>query len=198
MSNSYTLHISGAPPEWFDKLYELATQLPTHTLTTGDAPTVEAASALYDRVTPDAKHLLRLAVQGNGRALGADFREQRGEGRLNGATTSLARATRTLTSQGNWPSSIPAVLTSTKAGPEGWRKTHAFHMPAALVPVFRTAIHQHDKGGAGAQSIVGHLADVYMKAGHAPQDATEYAQEFLELHADDLAAWLAHRAASST
>ncbi|MFK3734674.1 hypothetical protein ACI2LJ_30910 [Streptomyces sp. NPDC088090] len=195
MSDAYTLHITGAPPEWFDKMHALLAQLPAGTLTADDTPTVEAAFELFTRVTPDAKHLIRLAVAGNGHALGADFRAQRGEGRLNGATTSLTRAARTLTEQGRWPPSVPGVLTSTKAGPEGYRKTHAFTMVPALVPVFRTAIQQYDKGPAGdPQAAIDRLAEVFENLGSCTREAaSQAARDFLQRHADDLAAWLAHR-----
>ncbi|MFF0754365.1 hypothetical protein [Streptomyces sp. NPDC004267] len=193
MSDTYTLHITGAPPDWFEKMHALVAQLPADALTADDTLTVETAFDLFDRVTPDAKHLLRLAVAGNGRALGADFRAQRGEGRLNGATTSITLAVKALRKKGSWPASAPDVLTSTKAGPEGYRKTHAFYMTAALVPVFRAAIQRHDKPPAGdPQAMVGHLAVVFEEMGFSTPVARESAQEFLERHADDLAAWLAH------
>ncbi|MFF7816046.1 hypothetical protein ACFZCF_29575 [Streptomyces sp. NPDC007945] len=193
MSDAYTLHVTGAPPDWFDKMHALLAQLPDGTLTTGDTLTVEAAFDLFARVTPDARHLIRLAVDGNGRALGADFRARHGEGRLNGATTSLTRAVKALTAQGRWPASVPGVLTSTKAGPEGYRKTHAFTMAPALVPVFRAAIHRYDKGPAGdPEAVVNNLALLYEELGRGDQ-ARHLALRFLTRHADDLAAWLAHR-----
>lgn len=198
MNNGYTLHITNAPPDWHEKLYALVSQLPADTLTSEAALTIQNAFDLFDRVTLDARHLLRLAVQGNGRALGADFRSERGEGRLNGATTSLTRQVKALTKQGRWPESIPEVLTSTKAGPEGYRKTHAFHMPATLVPVFRAAIHQHDKGSTGnPQAVLDHLTLLYEEIGRGEQ-AQRFAEQFLEGHADDLAAWLAQRASVRT
>ncbi|MEU8541942.1 hypothetical protein AB0C52_18460 [Streptomyces sp. NPDC048717] len=194
MGDVYTLHITGAPPEWFERMHALAAQLPAGALTAGDTLTVDSAVHLLDRVTPDARELLRLAVRGNGRALGADFRAQCGEEGLNGATTSLSCHVKALMKQGKWPESVPRVLTSTKAGKEGWRKTHAFHMPSALVPVFRVAFHRYDKGSEGdPQAAVGHLAELYEEMGRSTRDALKFAQEFLELHADDLAAWLAHR-----
>ncbi|MFJ4342605.1 hypothetical protein [Streptomyces sp. NPDC088915] len=199
MNDSYTLHISGAPPDFFDKVHALLARLPAGALTTGDTPTVETAAELFDRVTPDARHLIRLAVEGDGRALGADFRAQRGEGRLNGATTSLTRAVKSLTEKGRWPASVPGVLTSTKAGPEGYRKTHAFTMPPALVPVFRTALQRHNKPPAGdPQAIVGHLAELLEDlVGMTHEGAREFAQDFLERHAGDLAVWVVHRMAQS-
>ncbi|MFJ5143019.1 hypothetical protein [Streptomyces sp. NPDC088707] len=193
MSDAYTLNISGAPPDFFDKMHELLAQLPDGALTPGDTPTVEAAFTLFDRVTLDAKHLLRLAVEGNGRALGADFRAQYGEARLNGATTSLTRHLQSLTKAGDWPESVPRVLISTKAGTEGWRKTHAFSMAPALVPVFRVAIRRFDKGAGDPQAVVDHLVALFEEMGRPTRDAREFAREFLEQHANDLAAWLAQR-----
>ncbi|MFE3608342.1 hypothetical protein [Streptomyces goshikiensis] len=196
MSDAYTLHISGAPPDFFDKMHALVAQLPAGALTDGDTLTVETAVELFDRVTLDAQHLLRLAVEGNGRALGADFRAQRGEGRLNGATTSIARAVKSAAEKGRWPASVPGVLTSTKAGTEGYRKTHAFTMAPALVPVFRAAIQRHDKPSAGdPQAIVGHLAELYEEMGHPAHRARELAEDFLDQHAGDLALWAVHRMA---
>ncbi|MGW0562909.1 hypothetical protein ACWDZ4_20375 [Streptomyces sp. NPDC003016] len=158
MSDGYTLHITNAPPDWHEKLHELVAQLPAETITSDPVPTVEAAVNLIERTTLDAIHLLRLAVQGDGRALGADFRAQRGEGRLNGATTSLTRAVKALIKQGIWPESVPEVITSTKAGPEGWRKTHAYYMPPALVSVFRAAFLRIDPRPPGdPQATAGHL-----------------------------------------
>lgn len=194
MSDAYTVRISGAPPDFFDKMHALVAQLPAGALTTGDTLTVETAFDLFDRVTPDAKHLIRLAVEGNGRALGADFRAQRGEGSLNGATTSLTLAVKALKKEGRWPESVPGVLISTKAGPEGYRKTHAFTMPPALVPVFRAALQRHGKPPAGdPQAVVDHLVAMYEEMGRPTHRARQCAQDFLEQHADDLAAWLTHR-----
>ncbi|MFH8254200.1 hypothetical protein [Streptomyces roseolus] len=88
---------------------------------------------------------------------------------------------------------IPGVLTSTKAGPEGYRKTHAFTMVPALVPVFRAAVHRYDKGPAGdPEAVVNNLALLYEELGRGDQ-ARHLAVRFLTQHADDLAAWLAHR-----
>ncbi|MGW3389528.1 hypothetical protein [Streptomyces cinereoruber] len=198
MSDTYTFHINGAPPDFFDKVHALLAQLPAGALTTGDTLSVETALDLIDRVTPDARHLIRLAVEGNGRALGADFRAQRGEGSLNGATTSLTLAVKALKKEGRWPASVPGVLISTKAGPEGYRKTHAFTMPPALVPVFRAALQRHDKPPAGdPEAVVGHLAELYEEMGRPAHAAREFAQDFLERHAGDLAVWAVHQMAKS-
>ncbi|NEA18966.1 hypothetical protein [Streptomyces halstedii] len=179
-------------------MYALVARLPAGALTAGDTPTIEAAAELLDRVTLDARHLIRLAVEGDGRALGADFRAQRGEGRLNGATTSLTCAVKALSKEGRWPASVPGVLISTKAGPEGYRKTHAFTMPSALVPVFRAALRRHDKPADGnPEAALGHLAELYEEMGRPAHIARELAQDFLERHAGDLAVWAGHRMAKS-
>ncbi|MGW2984150.1 hypothetical protein [Streptomyces goshikiensis] len=98
--------------------------------------------------------------------------------------------------KGRWPASVPGVFTSTKVGAEGYRKTHAFTMAPALIPVFRAAIQRHDRPSAGdPQAIVGHLAGLYEEMGHPAHLARELAEDFLDQHAGDLALWAVHRMA---
>jgi hypothetical protein len=185
-----TLHIDDPSPEWL----ALAAAQPAGTVT-AETPephlTAEAADQLIELVTPDAAHLLKLATVGDGRALGADFRAQRGEGRLNGATTSITRTVNSLTKKGIWPAEVGNPLTSTTAGKEGWSKTYAYHLDARALPAFRAAFARRESPGRGnPQAVLDRLAELYEEMGHRDIDARKFAEDFLTEHADDLAAWL--------
>ncbi|MFE1346491.1 hypothetical protein [Streptomyces sp. NPDC058757] len=59
-----------------------------------------------------------------------------------------------------------------------------------------TAIQQYDKGPAGdPQTAIDRLAEVFENLASCTREAAppQAARDFLQRHADDLAAWLAHR-----
>ncbi|MFE1272170.1 hypothetical protein [Streptomyces sp. NPDC058758] len=60
---------------------------------------------------------------------------------------------------------------------------------------FVTAIQQDDKGPAGdPQTAIDRLAEVFENLESCTREAAhQAARDFLQRHADDLAAWLAHR-----
>ncbi|GAA2462982.1 hypothetical protein [Streptomyces lavendulocolor] len=193
MATRLILHIDDPTPEWL----ALAAAQPPGTLTAAtDVPalTTEAAARLIELVTPDAAYLLKLATDGDGRALGADFRAQRGEGRLNGATTSITRTINSLTRQGVWPAGVSNPLTPTTAGKEGWSKTYAYHLNPRALPAFRAAFTRTETPRTGdPQRVIDRLIGMYEEMGRPTHLARECAADFLNEHADDLAAWLLTR-----
>lgn len=148
MEPHLTLHVTGAPPEWLEKLTGLISELGPEAAAAEPAdplPTARAALLLIESVTVDARHLIRLAVEGSGRADGGTFRAQRGDGRLNGATTSLTRTLKSGITKGWWPAEVPRVLTPTGPDKNGWTKTAAYHLDQGLLPAFREAFADYDR-----------------------------------------------------
>lgn len=193
MATRLTLYVDNPSPEWL----ALAAAQPTeHVTVATDEPalTTEAAARLIELVTPDAAYLLKLATDGDGRALGADFRAQRGEGRLNGATTSITRTINSLTKQGIWPADVGNPLTPTTAGKEGWSKTYAYHLNPRALPAFRAAFTRTETPRTGdPQRVIDRLIVMYEEMGRPTHLARECAADFLNEHADDLDAWLLTR-----
>ncbi|MGI5484981.1 hypothetical protein [Streptomyces lavendofoliae] len=187
------MQIDDPTPEWL----ALAAAQPPGTVTAAtDEPvlTVEAAARLIELVTPDAAYLLNLATDGDGRALGVDFRAQRGEGRLNGATTSITCTIKSLIKLGIWPVDVGNPLTPTTAGKEGWSKTYAYHLAPYALPALRAAFARKETPRTGdPQRVVDRLVGMYEEMGRPTHLAREFAAAFLDEHADDLAAWLLTR-----
>ncbi|MFF4442420.1 hypothetical protein [Streptomyces sp. NPDC001621] len=186
MTTRLTLHIDDPTPEWL----ALAAAQPAGSVTAEPYLTAAAATRLIELITQDAAFLLKLATDGDGRALGADFRTARGETRLNGATTSIARTINSLTRQGIWPAEVGNPLTSTTAGKEGWSKTYAYHLDARALPAFREAFARvYPTPVEVPEDALTHLAEIYEQGGREPEHARERAEAFFEQHADALTTW---------
>ncbi|MFJ6722223.1 hypothetical protein [Streptomyces sp. NPDC091259] len=202
MERDFALYVHGASQEWLDRLARMFAELPTGAAVPSLSPvTAAAAYRLIDNVTLDARHLLRLAVEGDGKAAGATFRAQRGEGKLNGATTSLTRILKSGIKAGWWPADVPRVLKPTGPDRNGWSKTAAYHLDEALLPVFREAFADYDQRNrhgehtptpastvhAERPTALARLTEVYAEQGHPHHRAVDFATDLLAQHTDELA-----------
>ncbi|MFF5447136.1 hypothetical protein [Streptomyces sp. NPDC012888] len=78
-------------------------------------------------------------------------------------------------------------------GRSSWFKTGGYRLPRHLAAFFREAFSRvYPVRPGDPQAAVGHLAALYEELGHSTARAREFAREFLEAHADDLAAWLSN------
>ncbi|MER5482550.1 hypothetical protein ABT024_04950 [Streptomyces sp. NPDC002812] len=187
MSNDVYLHITNLPPASIEQLHAFVNGLPQATVTPDFGPTVEAAREFLIKATPDAAALVELAVVGNGKALGADFRAQRGD-RLNGATTSVTRTVKFLIRKGIWPVDLPELLTPTSAGSEGWSKTHSYTLAPRALDAFRQALGGRPASAPEPATVaLGRLAALYTRLGHSEDDAIDQAGDLLRAHTSELA-----------
>ncbi|MFJ7159215.1 hypothetical protein ACIQUQ_30310 [Streptomyces sp. NPDC101118] len=204
MTGELNLNIRGATPEWFAELASLLADPRARTALRHPAPDpdlVHSAVRLLQGVKTNGRDLLRLALEGNGRADGPTYRERHGEGSLNGATTTLTRTIKAGIREQWWPADLPRLLLPTGPEKEGWSKTAAYHLtdPDRLLPVLREAFAQYDngRGRAGRPAPAGHastalarLTALYEEAGHRPDHALAFATDLLAQHANEHATML--------
>ncbi|NML55136.1 hypothetical protein HHL19_35590 [Streptomyces sp. R302] len=187
----FVLETSDDDNELNTALLEAACRPGTTVLVGDDTWTPERADRFVREVKGRGRQLLRAVAEGGGWLDGEKYRQKYGENALLGPTSSI---TKTVTKgiKEKWlPEGAVLPLTSTYDGRSSWSKTDGYRLPPHLAVIFRNAFARVYPARRGnPQAVIKHLVELYEEMGHSTRDAREFTQEFLEQHADDLAAWL--------
>ncbi|MER5737334.1 hypothetical protein ABT117_16870 [Streptomyces sp. NPDC002262] len=174
-------------------LLEAARRAGTTVVVGDDTWTPDRADRFVREVKGRGRQLLRALAEGDGWVDGEEYRQKYGENALRGPTASITKSVTKGIKEKWLPEGATLPVTSTYDGRSSWSKTDGYRLPPHLAAIFRDAfarVYPVQRGNP--QQVLDHLALLYEELGRGER-AREFAERFLAEHADDLAAWLAHR-----